>query len=87
MRKISCGLATSVMSAIAPAGAPGEPQLPVFVVIQDHAGVPRHVLARAIQTVKDAYRPLGHRHRLDSSALSGTRHSDAVPESAAADDR
>ena len=59
MRKISCGLATSVMSAIALAGAPGEPQLPVFVVIQDHAGVPRHVLARAIQTVMDVYRPLG----------------------------
>ena len=59
MRKVSCSLATSVMSAIALAGAPSEPQLPVFVVIQDHAGVPRHVLARAIQTVTDAYRPLG----------------------------
>jgi hypothetical protein len=47
------------MSAIALAGAAAEPQLPVFVVIQDHAGVPRHVLARAIQTVTDAYRPLG----------------------------
>jgi hypothetical protein len=47
------------MSAIALAGAAAEPQLPVFVVIQDHAEVPRHVLARAIQTVTDAYRPLG----------------------------
>jgi hypothetical protein len=59
MRKVSCGLATSLMSALALAGAPAEPQLPVFVVFQDHVGVPRHVLARAIQTVTDVYRPLG----------------------------
>ena len=59
MRKISCDLATSVMSVIALAGAAAEQQLPVFVVIQNHAGAPRHVLARAIQTVTDVYRPLG----------------------------
>jgi hypothetical protein len=59
MRRVSCGLATSVMSVIALAGAPAEPQLAVFVVIENHAGVPRHVLARAIQTVADVYRPLG----------------------------
>ncbi len=59
MRKISCGLATSVMSVIALAGAAAEQQLPVFVVIENHAATPRHVLARAIQTVVDVYRPLG----------------------------
>jgi hypothetical protein len=47
------------MSAIALAGVPTNPQLPVFVVIENHAGVPRHVLARAIHTVADVYRPLG----------------------------
>ena len=59
MRKMSCDLATSVMSVIALAGAAAEQQLPVFVVIENHAATPRHVLARAIQTVTDVYRPLG----------------------------
>jgi hypothetical protein len=47
------------MSAVALAGVAANPQLPVFVVIENHAGVPRHVLARAIYTVADVYRPLG----------------------------
>jgi hypothetical protein len=47
------------MSAIALASAPAEPQLAVFVVIENHAGVPRHVLARAIQFVADVYPPVG----------------------------
>jgi hypothetical protein len=47
------------MAAIALAGTSADAQLPVFVVIEDHAGVPRPVLARAIQTVADIYRPFG----------------------------
>lgn len=85
MRKISRSLATSVMSAIALAGALREPQLRAFAVIQDHAGVPRHVLAGAIQTVTDVDRPLGIGIAWIRAPYPAPEHSDAIPESGVTD--
>lgn len=61
MKSTAHALTASVMTAIALAGigTSGGSPIPVFVVIQNQAGVPRQVLGRAIQVVADAYRPLG----------------------------
>jgi hypothetical protein len=61
MKSTAHALTASVMTAIALAGisTPGESPIPVFVLIQNQARIPREVLGRAIQVVADAYRPLG----------------------------
>lgn len=61
MKSAASSLTASIMTAVALAGlsASAAPHVPVFVVIQNQAGVPSQVLGRAIQVVTDAYRPFG----------------------------
>jgi hypothetical protein len=61
MKPTTNALTASVVTAIALASlsTASGPPIPVFVVIQNQAGVPRQVLGRGIQVVTDAYRPLG----------------------------
>ena len=84
MRRVSCGLATSVMSVIALAGAPAEPQLAVFVVIETMPGY-RDTCSRAPSRPCGCLPSAGCRHSLDSSAVSSGRQTNPVPEPLATD--